>query len=215
MIASSCRFPQALLCMLFALAAAGCSGLRSSDPVTQVYPLQPRAADAAPAVAALSAAAPSAAALAVVLPVAAPGLNSINIALLRADGVLDAYSGSRWPEVLPEVLRPLIVDALRAGGHFASVQSDTGLFRADYLLQVEVRQFAAMYSGDVHSSTPTVQVQLVVTLGRRADRGVLRSYSVDVAVPASANRMAAVIEAFNRATGTALQQLTEETRLAQ
>jgi ABC-type uncharacterized transport system auxiliary subunit len=210
MIASSFRPPRALLGLLFVLAAAGCSGLRSSDPVNQVYPLQPPAAAAAPA-----AAVPDAATLAVVLPVAAPGPNSINIALLRADGVLDSYAASRWPEVLPEVLRPLIIDALRAGGHFASVQADTGPFKADYLLQVEVRQFAAVYSGDVHGSAPTVQVQLVATLGRRADRSVLRSYSVDAAVPASANRMAAVIEAFNRAASAALQKLTAETRLVQ
>jgi ABC-type uncharacterized transport system auxiliary subunit len=215
------RLPRALYLLGIVLGATGCSGLRSSDPVTQVYPLQPRvAAAAAPAatpaaVSAEAAAQPAAGTLAVVLPIAAPGLNSTSIALLRADGVLDAYAASRWPEVLPEVLQPLIIDALRAGGRFSSVQPDNGPFNAEYLLQVEVRQFAAVYAGDVQGAAPTVHVQLVATLGRRADRGVLRSFMVAESAPASANRMSAVIDAYNSALGAALQRLVAETRSPQ
>jgi ABC-type uncharacterized transport system auxiliary subunit len=201
------------------LGLAGCSGLRSSDPVVQVYPLQPRIAVAAGAGGNAAggnavAAQPTAGTLAVMLPIAAPGLNTVNIALLRPDGVQDAYAASRWPEVLPEVLQPLIVDALRAGGRFANVQPDSGPFKADYLLQVEVRQFAAVYAGDVHAAAPTVQVQLVATLGRRADRSVLRSYAAAGTAAAGANRMSAVVSAYNSALGAALQQLVAETQIA-
>jgi ABC-type uncharacterized transport system auxiliary subunit len=209
--------PAAVVAVLgLALGLAACSGLRSSDPVMQVYPLQPRAADntaaaaSVPAAPSAAGAQPVAATLAVVLPVAAPGLNSTSIALSRADGVLDAYAASRWPEVLPEVLQPLIIDALRAGGRFASVQADNGPFQADYLLQVEVRQFAAVYAGDVHDSSPVVQVHLVATLGRRADRSVLRSFAVHETAVASGNRMSAVIAAYNSALGAALQRLVAE-----
>jgi cholesterol transport system auxiliary component len=213
MIAPGRRVSLVLCSLAMAWLASGCSWLRSSAPAVQVYPLRPAVAGASAAVAA--AAQPAAAALGVVLPVAAPGLNTNNIALLRADGVLDAYAASRWPELLPEVLQPLIIDALRAGGRFASVQADTGPFRADYLLQVEVRQFAAVYAGDVKDSAPTVQVQLVVTLGRRADRSVLHSFVVNESAPASANRVSAVVAAFDSALGAALQKVVAEARVAQ
>lgn len=189
-------------CLTMALAlcaAAGCSGFHSDEPATLMYVLQPASGGAQP-----PAAAPAGGSLAVIMPVAVPGLNTDRIALLRADGVLDAYAGSRWPDVLPDVLQPLLIDGLRAGGHFSSVQADSGPFLADYVLQVEVRQFAAVYgAGEV----PTVRVQWVASLGRRADRKLLRTFTIEQSVPAAANRMAAVMAAFNAATGAALQQL--------
>ena len=192
-----------LACMALALAA--CSGLHSAAPVTQVYPLQPQfaAAERAPGGAV-------AGTLSVAQPVAAPALNSSNIALLRPDGAVDAFAASRWPGELPEELQPLIVQALRAGGRFASVQTEASPFTSDYLLQVEIQQFTAVYTGDVRATTPVVRVRLVAKLGRRADRSVLHSVTVDESGSAGANRMSAVIAAFNRATSAALQRMVAD-----
>jgi cholesterol transport system auxiliary component len=195
--------------LVLASALAACSGLHSSEPTTQVYPLLPQYAAAAPTTAAGTA--PAAATLAVLLPSAVPALNNGNIALLRADGALDAYASSRWPGELAEELQPLIVQAVRAAGRFASVQSESGPFASDYLLQVEIQQFAAVYSGDVKTSLPTVQVRLVATLGRGADRSVLRTFAIEESVPVSSNRMSAVIAAFNRATAATLQKIAAGT----
>jgi ABC-type uncharacterized transport system auxiliary subunit len=134
-------------------------------------------------------------------------LNTERIALVRGNGVLDSYAASRWPEVLPEVLQPLIVDALRAGGQFDTVQADAAPFKADYLLLIEVREFAAVYSGDTTDTVPTVRVQWVATLGRRGDRTIVRSVRIETSAAATANRAGAVMEAFNQALGAALTQL--------
>jgi len=198
--------PRALAVMVAAAGLVACSGLRSSNPVTQVYPLQPRFATPP----AGGSAAPLAATLGVQLPLAVPGLANNSIALLRPDGALDAYAASRWPGELPEELQPLIVQALRSAGHWANVQAEAGPFKSDYLLQVEIQQFTAVYAGDVHDSAPMVQVRLVATLGRRADRAVLKSYAIEESAPAGANRMGAVIAAFNRAAGAALQRLAAD-----
>jgi len=55
---------------------------------------------------------------------------------------------------------------------------------------------------------PTVQVQLLATLGRRADRSVLATVSASGTAPASENRMQSVVAAFQAALGTALGELS-------
>jgi hypothetical protein len=44
---------------------------------------------------------------------------------------------------------------------------------------------------------------------------VLRSFTISESATASANRLSAVVEAFNRAAGAALLKLAAETRIAQ
>jgi cholesterol transport system auxiliary component len=184
------------------LPLAACSGLRSNAPVTQIYLLQP-----SPVVTAAAAAEAPTATLTVLLPVVAPGLASDRISLVHADGRLDSYAASRWPDGLPLVLQPLLIDALRAGGRFRAVQSDAMPFNAEFLLQVEVRQFAIAYDAADH---PVATVNLVCTLGRRADRVPVRSFSIATEVAATANRMGAVISAYDQAVGKALQELVTQ-----
>jgi ABC-type uncharacterized transport system auxiliary subunit len=194
------------------LAMVACSGLRSSTPPTQTYLLQPQprsgtvVTESASVGASVPAAADTApvASLTVVLPVVAPGLDSERISLVHSDGRLDSFAGSRWPDALPVVLHPLIVDALRAGGRYRIVQSDATPFNADYLLQIEVRQFAIEYDA---ADNPVAKVALVCTLGKRADRTAVRSFTTSNTVAAAVNRMTAVVTAFNQALAEALQQV--------
>ena len=203
---------RTLLAVVMALATVACSGLRSSTPPTQTYLLQPQTSASTSVAAAASAAASAPAAadvvpsasLAVVLPAVAPGLDSERISLIHPDGRLDSFAGSRWPDALPLVLQPLIVDALRAGGRYRTVQTDAMPFNAEYLLQVEVRQFAIEYDA---ADNPVAKVVLVCTLGNRADRAPVRSFTTSNTVAATANRMTAVVTAFNQALAEALQQV--------
>ncbi len=140
-------------------------------------------------------------------PLVAPGLDTDRISLVHADGRLDSFAASRWPDAVSLVLQPLIVDALRAGGRYRTVQGDAMPFNAEYLLQVEVRQFAIEYDA---AENPQARVTLVCTLGRRADRAPVRSFAISKSAAASANRMGAVIGAYNQAVGEALQELVAQ-----
>jgi cholesterol transport system auxiliary component len=177
---------------------AGCSGFHSNQPVMQVYTLDPVFSDAAAATPG------SPTTLQVLRPQAAPGLDTDRIALRRSAQRLDYYAGSRWPAPLPEFLQSLAVEALRSSGKFHSVHPDTTNFAADEVLQIEIRRWQAEYAGD---GPPVVHVQLLATLGRRADRGVIASVSADSSVAASENRMQAVIAAFQSAATAALSDL--------
>src|SRR5258706_11142914 len=123
------RFTAAMAGVFAAVLAAGCTGLHSSQGATQVYTLElpvpasaavPAAADK-PIATGLNEARPT---LQVLRPLAAPGLDSERIALVRNVSQLDYYAASRWPAPLPEVLQSLAVNALRASGHYRAVQSE-------------------------------------------------------------------------------------------
>jgi cholesterol transport system auxiliary component len=181
--------------------AAGCSGLHSSQPPTQVYLLAPSLP------AALTSAPASQATLRVLRPLAAPGLESDAIALTRSDQRFDFFAHSRWTAPLPELVQAGAIDALRAAGRFRAVQSEAVPLDSDYLLQLEIRRFQAEYRGE---GPPTVRVQLVATLGRRGDRSLIASAAAESDVPAGANRMQSVSAAFEAALGQALAQLVRQ-----
>jgi cholesterol transport system auxiliary component len=205
----------ALAAAIVATLLTGCSGFKSNSTSTQIYLLQPEL-PVSTSPAAVSTGINGNAArstLAVLLPMAAPGLANERIALTRSDGRLDYFGASRWPAELPEVLQTLTIDALRARGRFASVQNAVIPSSAEYALQIEVRHFEAQYPGTElgGSALPAVQVTLVCTLIRRADRTAVVSFTAETSVPAAANRMSAVMRAFDEALGSSLQQLVEKT----
>jgi cholesterol transport system auxiliary component len=181
------------------LLLAGCSGgLKSNLPAAQIYLLRPGIAPAA------AAAAPGLGNLQVMLPQASAGLATDRIVLLRSGARLDYYGGARWATTAPAMLQMLVIDALRASNRFAMVESDTGPFPAEYVLSMELRHFEADYTT---TGPPMVHVALDASLGRRGKRDIIVSCSADSQVKAGADRMQAVVAAFEQASGEALSQL--------
>ncbi|MFO1410877.1 MAG: ABC-type transport auxiliary lipoprotein family protein, partial [Steroidobacteraceae bacterium] len=128
------------------------------------------------------------------------------VALRRADHTLDYYAANRWSGRLPEILQGLVADTLRAAGTYRTVQPEAAPFDYDETLQVEVRDFQAEYAG---GAAPLARVTLVCTLGRRSDRAVLASFVLDGSATAGADRMHAIVAAFNAALDAALAALPE------
>ncbi len=190
------------------LALCGCIGLTSNQPTQQQYLLRwsdPATASAQPVDG--SATANGLAvdrALEVLLPASSPGLAGDGIAVLRPGQRLDYYSGARWAAPVPQMLQGLVVEALRARGRFALVEADGAPFSADWELQVELSHFEAEYQG---AGPPTVQVALLCTLGQRVERRAVRMFSARTSVVATADRMSAVVDAFQSATHQALEEL--------
>ena len=205
---------------LAGLLLAGCSSwLKSNVPVSQVYVLRPTwptgaatsmagtpvVATPMPGTMANATAAP--ATLQVQFPIAAAGLASDSIAVLRSGERLDYYSAARWAGAAPGMLQMLAIDALRATHRFTMVESDVGPFASEYVLSLELNHFEAEYSG---AGPPTVHVALVGTFGKRGSRDALASFAADSRVSADADRLQAVVAAFERATGEALSQIAAE-----
>lgn len=202
------RSLRSLPWLLLPLLTACFSGFSSNQLPQQTYLLKLHDAASAAAEPSEPRAVPRADAsnnsLEVLLPSAGAGLSGDGIALLRPGQRLDYYAGGRWAASAPSLLQTLVIQALRRDGHFALVESDTGPFEANYLLSLELTHFEAGYSSD---APPTVRVELVCALGQRSGRHVLQSFTAAGSAVASADRMQAVVAAFDEATNAALAQL--------
>jgi cholesterol transport system auxiliary component len=156
-------------------------------------------------------------ALAVARPRAAAALDSDRIAVVQPDSRFDYFAGVRWTEPAPQMLQQLLVGALTADGRFAAVMSAPSRVPADLLLDVELRRFEAVTSGAdaaASGSSPVVHVQAQVSLidSRRGVR--ITSFVAEAAVPAAANRLAAVVAAFNQANTQVLGEVAAKVQAA-
>jgi len=195
-----------VLLLGMALSVGGCSGLHRGTPLPQTYVLRTAAA---PAVASTPAA--GAPTLRVGRTHTAPGLDSDRIVLMRSDHRLDYFAASRWAAALPDVVDALTAETLRNTGVWGTVSESGGGFPADYQLQIQIRRFEADYT---ESSTPTVHVVLDCAFGRRTDRELVTTFMAEGHVPASANRLSAVISAFEQAANAALATVVERSSAA-
>ena len=196
-----------------ALCGACTGGLHSSAPAVQSYFLQAPAAPVVPAgpvTPAASAHSESAPSLQVARPLAAPGLDSDQIAVLQSDQRLASFTASRWTASLPDLLESLTVDVLRDGGGFSAVEGSRSVFPAQYLLQLSIRDFEADYREG--AGPPLVRVRLHALIERRPGREVIASFDVEHSERAAQDRLAAVVAAFQHAADAALAATADTLR---
>jgi cholesterol transport system auxiliary component len=190
--------------LLACLALAACSGLfRSTAKPEQVYYLR------APGPAATSTAPSGSASVRVARADGGPGLDTTHIMLVQADHRMNFYNGTRWPVPAPQLVEALTVQTLRASGQWASVEDAGSAFPSDYLLQMHLRRFEADYTEA--AGAPMVHVVIDCLFGRRrGGREIVAALSVSGSSAAAANHQAEVVAAFEQATGTALQALSQQ-----
>jgi cholesterol transport system auxiliary component len=181
---------------------SGCSGLFHSDArPEQVYYLRatpiPRGT------------APIATSLRLNRPTASPGLEGVQIRLIESDRRMSFFDAARWPAGPSNMVEMLAVEKLRGSGLWQSVGDSASPFPSDYVLLVDVRRFEADYTdGNV---APTVHVVLDCIVGKREGREVVASFLAEGAAPATANKLGAVVAAFEAATNAALDSLSTQT----
>jgi len=201
------KFPAgaAALCVLL----SACTGLfHSTKQPDQTYYLRAPAGAPAATPTATAAEPGAGASLRVEQPIAGPGFDSSHIMLVQADHRMNFYAASRWPASAPQLIEALAVETLRASGAWTSVQDSTSPFPASYLLQITLRRFDADYTGG--GTAPEVHVVLECTIGRREGREVVATFVAQGAASAAADRMGAVVAAFEQASGTALTSLSQQ-----
>jgi cholesterol transport system auxiliary component len=196
----------ATIVVALAVTLTACSGIfHSSKPATQVYVLRA-------AIHPRSDLTHANVSLYVSRPIAAPGLDSDHILLVQSDHRMSYYVASRWPAGLPSVVEALVADTLRSSGAWSTVQDSASAFSSDYLLQIAIRRFEADYS--VSPGAPEVHVVFDCTVGRRAGREVIDSFVAEGSSTAAANRLGAVVSAFEDAANKALDEIAVRTAQA-
>lgn len=192
------------LCLML----AGCGGLfHSNARPEQIYILR-----AAP-IPSGAAIAPVAASLRVIRPTANPGLDSSQIVLVQSDRRMSFFLESRWAAPASNMIEMLAVEKLRGSGTWQSVADSTSSFPSDYVLVVAIRRFEADYTGG-EAAPPEVHVVLDCLVGKREGREVIANFLAEGSVKASANRMSAVVPAFEAATNAALDAVAAKTEAA-
>jgi cholesterol transport system auxiliary component len=190
----------------FALLGAGCTGslLETDMPASTNYVLSP-----APFT--TSGVAATEADLSIGRPDLRPGLDTPRIAVLKGRQ-LDYYRSVRWGDDATSVVQTFLVDSLEDQKLFRSVTAEQARISGDYVLDVEVRDFQAEYAGETGS--PVVHVAMTGRLIRVVDRKLVATVSSEARDPASDNRMAAVVAAFEAAGHKVAVDLAQKTAAA-
>ena len=184
-----------LLAASCAVSLPGCSVL-PDPPGARIYRLSPLVDDPVDGVSLRKR-------LVIDMPTVSESLDTDRIALTRGRTGLDYYAGSIWTDRVPVLLQGLLVEAFENDGHIAEVGRDAGVLTPDYLLETEIRDFDARYTGaDEHP--PTAVVAPVLSLIRMPDRQMIGQTLITDTSSASRNDLDVIVEAFDSAVGKAL-----------
>jgi len=191
-----------LILVALAVAPTGCSGLLAGAPAPNLYTLTPvPTADFSPSGARVSWQ------LLVDAPVSAAALDTERIALSRSPTTVDYFADAAWTDHAPLLVQSLILQSFENSGRIAAVGRESMALRADYILSTELRHFEADYG----SGSPVAHVEITAKLVKALDRNIAAQQRFDAVVPAKANQVPAVVEAFNAALHQSLRQMVDWT----
>ncbi|MBN8532209.1 MAG: membrane integrity-associated transporter subunit PqiC [Alphaproteobacteria bacterium] len=139
----------------------------------------------------------------------APGsLDTTKIALKREANRFDYFADSQWVDRAPLMLHHLIVNTLEKSGPL-TVSAATALgTETGYFLTVEIRDFQAEYAG---RQLPEIHIGLAVRLHSLPERQLIAAHVFEEKIPADANTMQAVVNAFDSGLQRLLAGLTSWT----
>lgn len=141
-------------------------------------------------------------------PLAAAGLDSQRIALKPTALTMDYFGGANWLGPAPDVVQTLVIESFETSGRIAAIgRAATGL-RADYVLNLELRDFQAEYDA---AGQPRVAVRLNAKLVAMPERVIIGSLTAGDTAAATADRVQDIVLAFDTALAATLKQLVEWT----
>lgn len=196
---------KSLLAVLLALPLASCAGslFKSKLQTSSAYVLSVRSEPATAPAATLPVD------LAILKPRMEPGLETDRIAALYPDRRLEFFAGGHWSGSLDDVLQALTVQSFRRHGGLRSVSGESTRFYNTHWLELNVEDFQAEYG--TAGAPPVIKVRIAARLGNASDHGLLGRYEAAAEQPAGADRLGAIVEAFETAANTALTQIVNST----
>lgn len=145
--------------------------------------------------------------LKIVLPVAAPGLDSTQVAVQQKNGQLNFASGREWADALPKLVQAQLVEAFEASNLYSSVVPDSQGVTSRASLMTDIRDFTYDEPG------AQVKVRLVARIVNPASRTVEFSVSSKQTVTVEGNGvMGAFSEASNKAASEIVKKISRKLR---
>jgi cholesterol transport system auxiliary component len=143
-------------------------------------------------------------ALAVAQPAADRSLDTDRIALIKEGLQVQYVADARWSDRAPAMLQGLIVGSFAASGAIATVGTDRDRLSADFLLRSSLPAFNLLRRT---GAATVIRVRLDAQLLGLPDRELVGSESFAADATPTSDRLEAVIEAFDEATGDVLKRL--------
>ncbi|MBC3250847.1 membrane integrity-associated transporter subunit PqiC [Serratia fonticola] len=123
-------------------------------------------------------------------------LNGTRIAVQPQGSEITSFSGSRWSDPAPLLLRNRLIQEFRTNGHFRSVSSDDDNLQADLELGGDLVSFQGVYNGQQGE----VVIRFDARLVRTSDREAIANRSFVVREPIQGTSMDNVVQAFGLAS---------------
>ncbi|MGZ8281623.1 MAG: ABC-type transport auxiliary lipoprotein family protein [Allosphingosinicella sp.] len=134
--------------------------------------------------------------------------------ILTVTGTQAAYiAEARWVAPASELFDAAARRAFEQRVPAAHVVRLRGAPVPDYALGIDVRRFEADYVGGP-AAPPEIVVEARIRIIRWSDRSVVGEWPVSVRETATENRMPAIVDAFDRATASAVVRLADLTQQA-
>jgi len=148
-------------------------------------------------------------ALAILRPDLPGGLDTDRIALIQANGTMEYYANSTYPDRLNAIIQRALVDGFQASGRIDAVAREQEALHADYNLFVAVKDFQANYS--VQDGVPEVAVVLNAKLTTAHGRKIIGNFTASKTVNAGVNSTGAVTQALTQGLTQAVTDIVNWT----
>jgi cholesterol transport system auxiliary component len=137
-------------------------------------------------------------------PATSAELDTTRIVLSRSPVTVDYFGDAAWPERAPLMVQTLILESFENTGRILAIGRDSVGLRADYVLKPELRRFQAVYDGQV---APTVWVRIGARVVKTPEGRIVGQEMFESKVPATENRMDAIVDAFDEALGAVMKRM--------
>lgn len=196
---TECRYFTKLLPLVVGL--SGCTLIPEHDPIAQ-YTLSP------PRNISLEAKG-SPASLLIDTPKADASLNTQRIAVSKTGYRRDYFAESQWTDKLPRIVQDILVQTFQDADKFKGVGRTGSGILSDYMLQSDLRDFAAHYDGT--GEAPKVRINAHVRMMDMKDRRIESSKIFTLERQAPENNLDSIIMTFNEQVQSLALEILEWT----
>jgi cholesterol transport system auxiliary component len=141
--------------------------------------------------------------LVVAEPKAGADLATNRIALTRAANRIEYFAEGVWSDAAPALVQSKLIEAFEDVVPQLAVGRDSAGLKPDYILQSELRDFQAAYSG----SSGEAVVRITAKLVKMPERKIVKSISAEARQPSAGGGLPGIVAAFEAALGDVFNQL--------
>ncbi|MEO6967176.1 MAG: ABC-type transport auxiliary lipoprotein family protein [Rhodanobacteraceae bacterium] len=122
-------------------------------------------------------------------------LAGAGIVVMPEPGRITVYTGARWSDSVPVLLRQRLVDAFLASHRLSAVTSEDDSLHGDYVLDGDLRAFQSEY----RNGAPVVVIRYDAQLRRGGSRRLFAARTFEVTQAPSGVTVPQVVQAFGAA----------------